>query len=270
MFYFDKKNSKPVYKLGVALSGGGARGFAHIGALRALEEFGMFPDVIAGTSAGAIVGALYADGHSPLRILQMFNDLNVRELVELTLSKTHLLKCDKLLQFLDAHLTVKNIEELRTPLKIIATDFDHGVTKVFDHGDLVQAIAASCAIPIVFPPVEIDGVKYVDGGVLRNLPVDPIRRICDQVIGINVTPMQRQDYPHNMISYAERAYNYLSEGNVIADKAMCDCLIDIEAVSDYSVFDIDEQKRIEALGYSSTRYAIDDLPPEARKYLNIK
>lgn len=270
MFWFGKKekNSNP-YRLGLALSGGGARGFAHVGVLRAFEERGIVPDIIAGTSAGSIVAALYSDGYTPKQIINLFSELNLRELVDVTIPRSSLLKFDKFVHFLDSKLHAKRIEELHIPTLITATDFDHGESVVFDKGELPIRIVASCAIPIVFAPVEIDGVHYVDGGVLRNLPASHLRDICDVVVGVNVSPMHQEQYEHNLLSIADRAYNFLACGNVFSDIAKCDILIECENISDYRVFDLNEQIEIETLGYQKALEVLDNLSPEKRKLLKL-
>lgn len=269
MFLFNKKKKENYpYKIGLALSGGGARGFAHVGALQAFEEYGLKPDIIAGTSAGSIVGSLYSDGYSPREIMKIFADMDLHKLVEVTLPRKGFLKYDKFIEFLREKLRAKRIEELQKPMLITVTDFDHGKSVIFDHGDLAVSIAASCSIPIVFSPIEIDGINYVDGGVLRNLPATPLRDKCKVVIGVNVTPLQREKYSHNIVAIAERAYNYLACGNVFPDIPLCDILIEHQDVGDYNVFDLKAQQKIASLGYNSAKNVLESLTEEQRKLLN--
>ena len=270
MFWFGKKKevkTRP-YRIGLALGGGGARGFAHIGVLRALEEMGIKPDVISGTSAGSIIAALYADGYAPQHIIRLFSELDVKELVDVTIPRNSLLKMDKFIHFIDKRLHSKRIEYLKIPTYIVATDFDNGKSVAFDKGDLAIRIAASCSIPIVFPPIAIDGIHYVDGGVMRNLPVTPIRDLCDVVIGINVSPMQHEQYENNLLSITNRAYNFLSCGNVFPDIALCDILIENEDISGYNVFDLDEQEKIEELGYQKAIEVLNNLTEQQLSLLN--
>ncbi|MBE6307043.1 MAG: phospholipase [Bacteroidales bacterium] len=269
MFWFGKnkkENTRP-YHIGLALGGGGARGFAHVGVLRALEERGIKPDIIAGTSAGSIIAALYADGYTPQHIIKLFSELDVKELVDVTIPRNSLLKFDKFIHFLEQRLHTQRIENLRIPTYITATDFDHGKSVAFDTGNLAQCVAASCAIPIVFPPVEIDGIHYVDGGVMRNLPATHIREFCDVLIGVNVSPMQHETYEQNLLSITNRAYNFLSCGNVFPDIALCDILIENEDISDFNVFDLSEQQNIEQMGYQKAIEILDNLPEEKKLLL---
>ena len=270
MFWFGKKQVKKTPpRIGLALGGGGARGFAHVGVLRALEEQGITPAVIAGTSAGSVVAALYADGYTPRHIIRLFSELNVKELVDVTIPRDSLLKFDKFIHFLEKRLHSKRIEELKIPTFIVATDFDHGKSVAFTQGELSKCIAASCAIPIVFPPVLIDGVYYVDGGVMRNLPASPIRDMCDVLIGVNVSPMYNNAYEHNLLSITNRAYNYLASGNVFPDMTKCDILIESKDVGNYNVFDINEQEEIEEIGYRKTLDVLRNLPEDKKQLLNI-
>lgn len=271
MFWFGKKKqeSQRPYRVGLALGGGGARGFAHVGVLRALEEYGIKPDVIAGTSAGSIIAALYADGYAPQHIIRLFSEVNVKELVDVTMPRESLLKLDKFVHFIDKRLHSKRIEELKIPTYIVATDFDNGKSVAFNKGDLAIRIAASCSIPIVFPPLEIDGIHYVDGGVMCNLPATPIRELCDVLIGVNVSPMDNDQYEHNLLSITHRAYNFLSSGNVFPDMAKCNILIECEDVSNYNVFDLNEQEKIESLGYQTAIEVLRSLPDEKKKKLSM-
>ncbi len=270
MYWFSrKKEPHRPYHIGLALGGGGARGFAHVGVLRAFEERGIKVDILAGTSAGSIVCALYADGYTPHEIMTLFSEMNVRELVDVTLPRNGLLKFDKFVQFLENNLRARNIEELHIPTLITATDFDRGASIIFERGELPIRIAASCSIPIVFPPVIIDGTHYVDGGVMRNLPATPLRNLCDIVIGVNVSPLQREEYTQNLVSIADRAYNFLSSGNVFPDLALCDIVIESQSLSDFNVFDIKEQIQIEEVGYRNAIEVIEKLSPEMKQKLNI-
>lgn len=270
MFWFGKKkeNKRP-YRIGLALGGGGARGFAHIGVLRAFEERGIKPDIISGTSAGSIIAVLYADGYTPQHIIKLFNDLEVKELVDVTLPRNSLLRMDKFINYLKKNLHAKNIEDLKIPVLIVATDFDNGKSVAFEKGELATRIAASCSIPIVFPPIMIDGVRYVDGGVMRNLPATPLRELCEVVIGVNVSPMHQEKYEDNLLAITNRAYNFLSCGNVFPDIALCDILIENEHMDNFNVFDLKEQAEIEALGYQKSIEVLDNLTPEQKKLLNI-
>ncbi|MEG1587155.1 MAG: patatin-like phospholipase family protein [Bacteroidales bacterium] len=250
--------TKKKYKLGLALSGGGAKGFAHCGALMALEEFGLKPDVIAGTSAGAIVGALYAAGNKPQEISKMFMGKEFSNFVKFLIPKAGFFDHSPFMDFLMEYLHVKTFEELQIPLHIVASDLDHGQSKVFTTGELARCVLASCSVPVIFNPVEIDGVHYVDGGIFRNFPVVPIRDLCEKVIGINVSPLISDEYKQNMIHIAQRSYHFMFKANTFEDKALCDMLVEVEEAHQYGAFDLENITQIFRLGYEDTVRTLEE------------
>lgn len=264
------------YKLGVALSGGGAKGFAHCGALLALEEFGLKPEIIAGTSAGAIVGALYAAGNSPLDISRMFMGKEFTNFVKIMIPKAGFFDHSPFEEFLLQYLHVKHFEELKIPLYVVASDLDHGKSVVFSEGELGKCLLASCSVPVIFNPVEIDGIHYVDGGIFRNFPVVPIRDLCEEVIGINVSPLISSDYKQNMISIAQRSYHFMFKANMFEDKALCDILVEVEEAQQYSTFDLENIHQIFKIGYQDTvrvletKYNLKRILPPAKFDFPVK
>lgn len=246
------------YNLGLALSGGGAKGFAHCGALKALEEFGLKPDIIAGTSAGAIVGALYAAGNTPVEIIKMFMGREFGSFVKMRIPINGFFDHSPFIRFLSENLRVNDFGDLKIPLYVIASDLDNGRSVVFSEGILSKSLQASCSIPILFPPVEIDGVHYVDGGIFRNFPVVPIRSICDEVIGINVSPLVSDEYKQNILQIAQRSYHFMFKANSMEDRKLCDYLVEIQEAHHYSAFDLENIRKIFQAGYESTVYALEN------------
>lgn len=247
---------KPTYPIGLALSGGGARGFAHMGALKALEEEGIKPSLLSGVSAGSVVGALYADGYSPEEMIELFVGLSFGDLAQLTLPRLGFFKIDNFRKFLRKHLHAKRLEDLELPLLITATNLDKGTSVTFDSGNLLDIITASCCIPVIFSPIEIEGEMYVDGGVLRNFPVAPIRTMCNKVVGVNVNPFVSNSCDRKVISIAERSFNYMMQANTLADMQLCDILIETNEVEQFNIFDLDNIRAIADLGYEDTKQAI--------------
>ena len=173
--------------IGVSLTGGGARGIAHLGVLKALSEEGINPDIISGTSAGAIIGAFVAAGISYEESLNIIIKTKLLSVFKPAFSWRGLLSVDKLGKILNQHLPA-DFDSLNLPLLVAATDINAGETRYFQSGNLTQAIMASSCIPVVFSPVEIDGTLYVDGGLLNNLPAEPIREQVTRLIGISCNP----------------------------------------------------------------------------------
>lgn len=250
-------NNKP-YKVGLALSGGGAKGFVHIGALKALEEFGLKPEIISGVSAGSMIGALYCDGYTTDEIIEMIRPIKFGDLAELVMPKKSFFTMNGLLKFIEKNLRARTFEELKIPFEIIVTDMDHGKSVLFNSGGgLCSKIAASCSIPVLFPPVIIDGVHYVDGGVLKNFPVAPLKPVCDIVIGVNATPLIAREYKKSLISIAERSYHFMFKANSFQDKQLCDILIEPDSVNSYGLFDVEHIEEIVDKGYRATKHVLN-------------
>jgi NTE family protein len=178
-------------RVGLALGSGGAKGLSHIAFLKALDEMGIQPSIMAGTSIGAVIGAFYAAGLTGNRIEMIFDGMGIRKMGSMVdpagLSNSGLLKGNKAEEFLSAHLPAHTFENLEIPLKIVSTDFWNREEKIFDSGDLVTAIRASISVPVVLEPVEIDGQVFTDGGAINPLPYDIIRDDCDILIAIDVS-----------------------------------------------------------------------------------
>lgn len=248
-----------VHDIGVALSGGSAKGFAHLGVLHYLEENDMKPEIMSGTSMGSMMAALYCDGYSPKEIAEIFKDVNFSKMTEWLIPKGGFFGTRGFRQFLSSILRHKRLEELEIPLTIVATDLDHGCSKYFREGDLVDIITASCSIPVLFKPVEIDGTYYVDGGLFKNLPASVIRHQCRALIGVHVDPKESVEYKKNIFSIAERSFNYIFRANSFHDRKLCDVLVESALLSNVARFDINKAPRIAALGYNMARKAFNGI-----------
>ena len=239
-------------KVGLVLSGGGARGIAHLGVIQALIENNIKIDIISGTSAGSIIGALYSYGYSPNEILEITEDTNVVRLLRPALSFTGLIKMDGLGQLLLKYMPEGSFEALKIPLIISATNINVGKPKYFDSGDLIAPIMASSCIPIIFNHITIDGVDYVDGGITDNFPIDPIRKESDLVIGSHTNFIAGDFNDFNMKSLLERTMLIAISGNVYPKKEQCDLFIDPPKLGNYNGFDIRRSKQIYSEGYEFT------------------
>jgi NTE family protein len=240
----DKK-----HKLGIVLSGGGARGFAHIGVLKALNENGIFPDVISSASAGSIVGVLYADGYTPDEIFEIFVKLDIYKILSFYRPAFGLLKADGLQRILQKQLRAQTFEELKLPLHICATNFTKATVHYFNAGQLMPAVMASCAIPMVLKPMLIDGDFYVDGGLMNNLPVEPIQYLCDDIIGVNVNPVGEAKQFTSIRNYADRIMHLAVRANVQPNIAKCDIYIEPPGLMDFHLFKVSSAQKIFQTGY---------------------
>lgn len=246
------------YKVGLVLSGGGARGFAHIGALKALNEAGIYPDVISGVSAGAIIGAFYADGYDNKDIFKLFSGKG-KKYWELTIPKRGLLKSTKLARVLKENLRAKTFEDLKTKFYVTVTNMTHGKTMYMDTGDLARTVLASSSIPIFFPPIEINGVICSDGGVMNNLPLKPLMGYCEKIIAIHVNPLNGKAKLDSLMSIAERAFHLAINKNVKYKKPYCDIFISPEGLHNYGLFDTSKGRKIFNIGYEETKKMLETI-----------
>lgn len=253
----------PDYKLGLALSGGGARGFAHLGAIRALEEAGLKPEILAGVSAGSVVAAFYGAGLSVDEIMSAFTNKKFSDFANVNLrfnANKSLFDFSKFKDFVGEMVApYKNLEELPVPTFIGVTDFDHGEAAEFHTGNIAQSVAASCCIPICFRPQVINGVSYVDGGVVRNMPSWIIRSRCRRLIGINCSPLLTDTSHDSILDIAFRAYNLMAKANQHLDMDMCDLAVETPQLAHYKVFNLKEINKVFISGYATMKRALRDV-----------
>jgi NTE family protein len=168
--------------IGLALGGGAARGFAHIGVIQVLEEAGIRPDLVIGTSAGSLVAALYASGKSGTEMASLAQSMDEGAITDWSFPGRGLIRGDALARYVRQHTDGRRIEQMRMPLGIVATDLDNGQGIVFRVGDTGVAVRASSAVPAVFQPVRIGTREYVDGGLVAPVPVRYARQMGAQLV----------------------------------------------------------------------------------------
>ena len=241
------------FRIGLVLSGGSARGFAHLGVLRALEEYGIIPDVISAVSAGAIVGVFYADGYCPGEIFDMFVEKKLFQLIRLNVNRKGFLKPSGIEELMNTFLRAKTFPDLKIPLYITASDMNRGKPVYFHDGDLRKCILASSAIPILFQPVMINNTMFLDGGLLDNLPVHPVLGRCRLIIGVSVNP-NFEDYSLNRyLKLMERTF-YLSLVSKIREHSRyCDIFIEPEEMKKFGLFEIKKAREMVDAGYKEAR-----------------
>ncbi|OJW78710.1 patatin-like phospholipase family protein [Thiobacillus sp. 65-1402] len=184
---------KPPLKIALALGGGAARGFAHIGVIKALEAQGIVPDMVVGTSAGSVVGALYASGMSGFELQNLALTMQENMLADWTLPNRGVLKGEALQDFINLKVKNLTIQKMPKPLGVVATDLQSGEKVLFRRGDTGMAVRASSAVPGVFQPVEISGRDYVDGGLTSPVPAQVARSMgADFVIAVDISSVSRR------------------------------------------------------------------------------
>ena len=249
-----QKHTRSVkYKIGLVLSGGAARGFTHLGVLKALEEFGMKPDIISGVSAGAIAGALYADGYAPEEILEIYtHKKSIFELLQITVPKTGIFKATGLKETLQKNLRAKTFEELKIPLVVAVTNLIQGKSEYFRKGDLVRAILASSCVPVLFETIMINNMPYIDGGVMNNMPVEPIAKQCNILIGAYINPTGPTKELKGLAHIAERSFHLAIASEMRTKRHLFDIYIEPEEITNYSMFDMKKSAELFEVGYRKT------------------
>lgn len=245
--------------VGVAFSGGGAKGFSHIGVLQAFERFGIDINIQSGVSAGSIAAVLHGAGLTPDEMIECFAATNrLADFTEWTLPRQSFLRMDKFCKLLDSWLPVKYLEQLEIPTVVCATDFDHGKSVGWAKGEIVPRVVASCSIPIIFPPARINGIHYVDGGVLRNLPAWVIRQYCDTLYGVNCSPLDpNYKYKNSLIDIAMRSYQLMAKANTLQDINICDMVIQSASLSSLRTFQLSALRKAVTLGYDAACKVIE-------------
>lgn len=240
------------YKTGLVLSGGGTRGFAHLGVIAALNELGIQPDVISGVSAGAIVGAFIAAGKNPEEILEIFKRGWFFQYTQIHLPVDGLLKLDGLKELIDKEIEGKRIEDLQIPLHICISNLNKGRVEYRDKGPIGSTVLASSSIPVLFAPVKLGVFHYVDGGLMDNIPVEPVKDDCEQLIVSNISPINPTAKMKNLVQIATRTV-YMSV-NVKTEevKKLADFYIEPEGIEAFDIFHRKHADQLYEMGYKAT------------------
>lgn len=247
-------------KIGLALSGGGVRGISHLGVLKGLKEVGIIPTKVTGTSAGAIAGAMYCEGYEPEEILKIIVETNFFKFMRPAISWKGILKMEIVESLYRVYLGHNDFSKLKIPLSVVATDISKGKSVYFSEGELIKPIMASSCIPGMFEPIVIDKKHLVDGGVLNNLPVEPLEGICDFVIGVNCNHLPEEMNIKNMKNLIERSVIMSMNYNVYSRKSKCDFFIEAVGLGKFGVFDIKKAPELFQAGYDRTMEYIEENP----------
>jgi NTE family protein len=255
----------PKPRIALVLGGGAARGFAHVGVIRALEQEKIQIDMVIGTSVGSLIGAIYANDLNSFELEWTAFALDKDSLFDYGILSAFagmgLAKGEKLEEFVKTKIATKNIENLKLPFAAVATDLNRGTRIVLDRGSVAMAVHASSAIPGVFEPVELQGRLLVDGGVLDNLPIAVAReKGADIVIAVDVSENVANFNITNLVDVMLQAVNIMSSENVKYTKKEADVLIS-PAVGNVAMLDFSQKKRCMQAGIDATQKAM----PEIRK-----
>lgn len=248
--------------MGLALSGGTAKAIAHVGVIQALAEAKIPIDYIAATSGGSIVGTFYASGMPLSSILHIANNLSWSKLISIRLSRLGFVSSKRIEDFVKDIIGDITFDDLKIPCHVIATDLETGRKHVFNSGPVARAVRASCSIPQIFLPVEIDGHYYVDGGFSEYLPVGTLHEIEHMfVIGVHLA-QDKGIYrrPRNYLQLAIHIMGLVAKTNYVISREKADVLIHPH-MDPFSPFDFDTSEELIELGYQTTK----DLIPKIQK-----
>src|SRR6202162_2350571 len=251
--------------IGLALGGGFARGIAHIGVLKVLEEENFPISLVAGTSVGALVGAAYCSGVTISELEQMSTRVRFKDFARWTLSRYGFASNERMIKFLSSILKVKTFEELLIPLAVTATDFSTGEGVVFHSGPLVDPVRASCAYPGMFLPVKIRGRLLVDGMLAHAVPSVPLREMgAQRVLAVHLRGSwtNADAGPRHLFDVIGQCFAIAQEKTCSVWKAASDLVIEPD-VSGFKYDDFERSPELIRAGEAATRSAL----PEIRKWL---
>lgn len=247
--------------IGLVLSGGGVKGMAHIGVLKALNERGIYPELVSGVSAGAIVGALYANGINTSDMLLFFKETPLFKYNFFTFNKPGLFDTEKYHFFFLKYFEKDTFKILEKELFVTATDLQSGVPKIFSSGELLRPLLASAALPPVFNPVTIDGRLYADGGIMNNFPIEPLMNKSDFIIGCYTSGMKEVGnlVLKNPIQLANRTNKLMLHANSMEKLSATDLLFRPKGLEYIGVLDKKGIDKAFMIGYEHASHYLDGI-----------
>ncbi len=259
-------NKTQGFQLGLALSGGAARGYAHIGVLKVLEEAGVPISHVAGTSVGAVIGALFCGGYGWAEIWELGQHIKWRSVVEPVLPRMGLVRTEPMAELLDELLKERTFEELSIPFQVIAVDLEAAEEVVFSTGSVARAVQASASVPGIFEPQERKERLLVDGGVINNLPSLRVREMgADKVIAVDLNADRTDPHrPQSLLDVTYRTFSILMWNASRAGRRDADVLIE-PALSAYRYHDLSAAEELFDLGVLAAREAL----PEIRALMTV-
>ena len=259
--------AKPKAVVALALGGGASKGFAHIGVLKVLQENRIPVDIVTGTSAGAVVGSLYASGMSPDRLELEAEILQKTDVVDLTLSTSGFIKGDKLQDFINQKVRNRQIQQFPKKFAAVATEFGTGRMAAFNYGIAGQAVRASVSIPNVFQPTVINGKRYVDGGLVAPVPVTAARNMgANVVIAVDISARPAKLGSGGFLAYLDQSLNIMSASALQNELSKADVVITPQVQRLGAVGGFDEKAQAIQLGEQAARAALPQIRAALAKY----
>ncbi|WP_448978583.1 patatin-like phospholipase family protein [Neisseria sp.] len=258
---------KPKATVALALGGGASKGFAHIGIIKVLKENNIPIKIVTGTSAGSIVGSMYASGMSPDRLELEAEILGKTDLVDLTLSTSGFIKGEKLQNYINRKVGNRPMQQFPIKFAAVATDFESGKPVVFNVGNAGQAVRASASIPNVFQPVIIGSRKYVDGGLSQPVPVSAAKKMgANFIIAVDISARPAKNVSQGMFSYLDQTFNVMSQTALRQELGQANVVIKPQVLELGSVGGFDQKQRAIQLGEQAARAALPEIKRKLAAY----
>ena len=258
---------KPKATVALALGGGASKGFAHIGIIKVLKENNIPVKIVTGTSAGSIVGSMYASGMSPDRLELEAEILGKTDLVDLTLSTSGFIKGEKLQNYINRKVGNRPMQQFPIKFAAVATDFESGKPVVFNVGNAGQAVRASASIPNVFQPVVIGSRKYVDGGLSQPVPVSAAKKLgANFIIAVDISARPAKNVSQGMFSYLDQTFNVMSQTALHQELGQANVVIKPQVLELGSVGGFDQKQRAIQLGEQAARAALPEIKRKLAAY----
>lgn len=238
--------------IGYALSGGGVRGLAHLGVIQALQEFEIKPTIISGTSAGSLMGAFFAADYSPKEILSIAKSSGIFSFSNILFRKQGLFAMKSFETLFLKYIPHNSFEKLSLPLIVTATDIVKGESVYFNSGELAKPLMASSCVPLVFEPISYNDMLLLDGGILNNLPIEPLQGSCDKLIGIHVNSISKQLKNLHMKDIADRSFHLALSSAVRIKAKQCDLFIEPPEMTKFGIFEMDKMQEVVDYAYKYT------------------
>ena len=245
--------------LGIIFSGGGVRGMAHIGLIKAMEEYGVSAQIVSGSSVGALVGALYANGNTVEEMLAFFKETPLFRYNFVTILKPGFLDTDRYFDIFRGYFPEDAFDALKRRLHVVATNLQSGDQRFFSEGKLIRPLLASAALPPVFSPVELDGELYADGGIMNNFPLEPVLNKTDFIIGSNVSKVGKlyKNALKNSIQITGRVTSLMIYAINRQKLESCDLLLEYPTLEHIGVLDRKGIEKAYAIGYDYARKVLE-------------
>ncbi|MDR0365038.1 MAG: patatin-like phospholipase family protein [Bacteroidales bacterium] len=255
MMLFGKKKDK----LGICLSGGGALGYAHIGALQAFEEYNIYPQHVSGASVGALIGVLYAEGYKSSDILKLINEEKLFKISHLfriknVLTSEGLTDISKVEEVLHKRIPHNSFDKLKRRFYVSVADLYKPKSEIISTGNrLIESVIASASFPVFFEPKKYDSSVFVDGGVLNNFPVEPLLKNTRTVVGLDLLFPEPNVEIHSKMDIISRVYRIMSTEMQATRIKKCHHYIPIKGLTSYRIYDFDKLDELYRLGYLSVK-----------------